>query len=47
MAGGKEEYDALFYSLVSTDTQISLFLLCVLHLALAPYGRTTGTENAD
>jgi hypothetical protein len=23
MAGGKEEYNAFFYSLVSTDTQVS------------------------
>jgi hypothetical protein len=30
MAGGKEEYDALFYSLVSTDTQmyLTIFLVC-------------------
>lgn len=25
MAGGKEEYNAFFYSLVSTDTQVDIY----------------------
>lgn len=29
MAGGKEEYNAFFYSLVSTDTQVRLYSLFV------------------
>jgi len=32
MAGGKEEYNAFFYSLVSTDTQVYTYFLCqVIH----------------
>lgn len=27
MAGGKEEYNAFFYSLVSTDTQVEIYPL--------------------
>ena len=27
MAGGKEEYNAFFYSLVSTDTQVCFYVL--------------------
>jgi len=27
MAGGKEEYNAFFYSLVSTDTQVNHFIV--------------------
>lgn len=30
MAGGKEEYNAFFYSLVSTDTQVSYILLYLI-----------------
>lgn len=30
MAGGKEEYNAFFYSLVSTDTQVSLTTVSLL-----------------
>lgn len=29
MAGGKEEYNAFFYSLVSTDTQVDRHLFIV------------------
>jgi hypothetical protein len=32
MAGGKEEYNAFFYSLVSTDTQVSLTGLLISSL---------------
>lgn len=37
IAGGKEEYNAFFYSLVSTDTQVCIYLLNLFNLSILVY----------
>lgn len=49
MAGGKEEYNAFFYSLVSTDTQVCLTnVYCIsFSFGFIPFLDILEMENAE